>query len=360
MCETITAPSKAEISPELREYVNPLTGEITADIVGYLEPFAKLHKKSGQKAQDLPIIALQGCLNGFVLGECTNGHRRAKAIYCGKEWCYECGSHNSPVHQRRKARWFDDLMTFDSIGYLVITVPKQVRNDFLDKAVLSAYTLAIKRKLSEGMGYDKGFTRWHWLGNCKKCHGKPFPNGCSTCLNTGAGREYNPHLNIFIEEGHLTGDKFNKVVGELKVFCQKWIKNNLFVDVPDPVTVYYHYATKREKKIHLLTYVTRATLRHCNTEADIQKTVFRFRTSNRWGVFPKIKPSNPLNALEKGICDCCGEKMHYTGFTALKHFPFHRDEMLPLDAGYVMLPDVKYEKPPPKPPEFKLLSYVSN
>lgn len=360
MYETITDHPKVEISPELTDFVNPLTGEITGEIVGYLEPFAKLHKKSKQKEQEEPVIALQSCLNGFVLGECSNGHRRAKAIYCGKEWCYECGSHNSPVHQRRKARWFDDLLTFDSIGYMVVTVPEQVRTDFLDKAVLSAYTLAIKRWLCETMGYKQGFTRWHWLGDCPKCKGKPFPQGCKSCLNTGAGRKYNPHLNILINEGHLSEQQFNKLVGGLKLFCQKWIKNNLFIELPNPVTVYYSFAKEREKKIHILTYVTRATLRRTDTDYDIQKTVYKFRTTNRWGKFPDTKPSNDLNALEKGLCDCCGEKLHYTAFTALKYFGFHRGEMLPLDAGYVKLPDREPEEPPPKPAPYKLTSYVPN
>lgn len=352
--------TETEISPEITSFVDPLTGEITGEIVGYLEPFDKLHKKSGQKEQDSPIIALQSCLNGFVSGQCSNGHRYAKAIYCGKEWCYECGSHLSPIHQRRNARWFDNVMSLDSLGYIVVTVPEEVVLDFLSPAVLSAYRLAIKRWLCETMGYKKGFTRWHWLGDCEKCKGKPFPLGCTRCMNTGAGNKYNPHLNIFIEEGYLSEDRFNKLIGGLKLFCQKWIKNNLHIELPNPVVCYYSFAKERTKKIHLLTYVTRATLRHNHTKEDIQKTVYRYRASTTWGKFDKIEPSNDTTALESGLCPCCGEKLHYQKFESLKYFGFHRGEMLPLDAGYVQLPDYIPDKPPPEPEPFKLLSYVPN
>jgi len=329
------------------------SGEIVEIAEHYLEVYDKLHKNEAYKPTNKPV---QPCLNGFVSGKCAEGHRWAKAIFCDKEWCPDCGAKHSPVHQRRIARWFDKVMSFDSLGYLVITVPPVARFDFRDKMVLRSYRLAIKRWLCEQRGYKKGLDRWHWLGDCHKCKGE----GCKHCKNTGAGYKWNPHLNIFIEEGYLNKKQFNLLIGALREFCTKWIKNNLEIELDKDVVIHYQYTEDRNKKAHLLSYVTRATLRH-NIE-EVRKTVYKFRATNSWGTFePSDQPqTDPGAMLEKGVCPCCGNRVHYEKFEALKYFPFHRQDVVNLSCGYVKLPDEVKPDPPPTPHRFKLLRYGRN
>lgn len=309
------------------------------------------------------------------------GHRWAKAIYCDKEWCPECGEKNSPIHQRRIARWFDKVMSFESLGMLTVTIPWEVREYFKytpdpawrklpkeerkvlqDKerkrvqVLLSKYRLAVKRWLQK-QGYTRGLSRWHWLGSCPDCKGE----GCGTCNDTGAGWKWNPHLHIFIEEGYLKGNEFNRVVRGLGEFCAKWMKNNLFIELPQPVVVNFMYTADRDKKAHLLSYVTRPTLRH-DVLHEERETTYKYRTTSTWGKFPPSKePATDAGVmLEKGICPCCGEKVHYGKFEALKYFAYHPEEMVNLSCGYIKLPDVVRSLPPPTPHGFKLLQYVNN
>jgi len=345
------------LEKEPLEHVNGLfvdreTGEIVEVAKHYLEFYDKLHNFPAYQPSNKPH---PNCLNGYVSGKCSNGHGWAKAIYCDKEWCPDCGAKHSPVHQRRIARWFDKVMSFDSLGYLVVTVPTEAREDFYDKTVLSAYRLAIKRKLQE-MGYDRGLSRWHWLGDCKKCRGK----GCEHCKQTGASRNYNPHLNIFIGEGFLDKRQFNRVIGGLKEFCAKWIRNNLVIELEHPVTIHYQFTEDKDKKAHLLSYCTRATLRH--DIRKIRETVYRYRSTNSWGVFPDSEQpaTDPGMILEKGRCPCCGERVVYEQFTATKYFPHPREDIVNLSCGYVKLPDEVAPVQPPAPDRYKLLSYGQN
>jgi len=352
MCDTHKALEKQPLEHVNGVFVDGSTGEIVEVAKHYLEFYDKLHKNDAYKPSNK---AHPNCLNGFVSGQCSNGHRWAKAIYCGKEWCPDCGEKNSPVHQRRIARWYDKVHGFESLGYLVITIPTEAREDFYSKFTLSAYRLAIKRKLQD-LGYDRGLTRWHWLGDCKKCRGK----GCESCKYTGAGRSWNPHLNIFIEEGYLDKKNFSAVVGALKEFCAKWIKNNLSIELEHPVTVHYQFTEDPDKKAHLLSYVTRATLRH-NIQ-KIRETVYKYRSTHSWGKFPPSKEpaTDPGAMLEKGVCPCCGERVHYESFVACKYFPYAREDVVNLSCGYAKLPDEVKKRPLPKPGRYKLLHYVKN
>ncbi|GAI73676.1 unnamed protein product, partial [marine sediment metagenome] len=53
----------------------------------------------------------------FIAGECENGHRFAKELVCGKEWCSVCGEDGSTAHMRRFARWLPKAQQLEVMGY---------------------------------------------------------------------------------------------------------------------------------------------------------------------------------------------------------------------------------------------------
>ncbi|GAI45337.1 unnamed protein product, partial [marine sediment metagenome] len=66
----------------------------------------------------------------FIAGECQNGHRFAKELVCGKEWCEVCGEDGSVAHLRRFARWLPKVQQLGVMGYFVFTIPQELRSKY--------------------------------------------------------------------------------------------------------------------------------------------------------------------------------------------------------------------------------------
>ena len=160
--------------------------EINVDLFGssyYLEEHDKGNKRPSHNGESeassfdlIPSIepvkipgvlhsadALPCCHKGFVMGTCTNGHHFAKAILCGKEYCIDCGEKWSWIHQRRHYRWLPKVKSMQSVGYLVVTLPMEVRKYFMDQKRLSVFRRYCIRLLKRE-GFDRGLCRWHWCG----------------------------------------------------------------------------------------------------------------------------------------------------------------------------------------------------
>ena len=245
------------------------------------------------------------CLKGYIAGQCGSGHNHLKAVFCGKEYCLECGCDGSYIHQRRIARWVDKVFQFDQLGYFVITVPDNIRKWFDSQEKLSKFRIAVKRKLQE-LGYDKGLIRFHWFGDCRLCQGE----GCNTCQYTGAGTKWNPHLNILVEDKFKyekrngKGAKWRAITDELKAFIAKYFKNNCGAD-PVKANIHYSFAIEDAHKMHKLKYVTRATFKI--PDEKTKKLLEGFRTTSTWGTWEKgtKQSTDEVYQLEKGLCPCC-------------------------------------------------------
>lgn len=349
------------------------------------------------------------CLQGYVHGACDNGHRFAKAIICDKEYCPECGEKDSPVHQRRIARWLDKAFDFDNLGYMVITIPREYRHLFLNKIktdlrgnyiqyrlgdkIPDGYTFNkrskliyttsgtqnlrdfkkyIKRKFHEELGYERGFLRWHWAGDCKQCKG----DGCQICKFTGANKEWNPHLNLLIDETMLSKKQLEKIRTDIGrwLFNKKGINYNLKSREKDYVINYNytrkHYTDKQGnqhdntgKFFHKVRYITRATWRYNDrdlTSDSVIHTIKGHRTGSTWGKWDKIGTSeNELNLLERCMCPVCvqetGEitKIKFEKFMPkTEFFYFFSHEVREIDGGYYQIFENEYldHQPPDTPP----------
>jgi hypothetical protein len=274
---------------------------------------AKVDSRYKQNKQRQHLILESGltfsCHRGYHAGGCPNGHMYLKAIFCGKEYCTECGCDGSAIHQRRIERWKDRVMSFDNLGQFVITFTPLACEWFKAEKTtdrLTQFRSAIKRYLKRELGYNKGLQRWHYAGDCASCKG----NGCEKCLNTGTNKEWRPHLNIFVEQGNIKKNSLEwktKVVG-LRDFTAKWILNNAKIQMEGNVN--FKFSNTEAGKFHKLKYVTRSTFRHYNEQQA--EMLHGYRCASRWGLFekPTGECNTDLHLLEKGLCTCC---KHDTG-----------------------------------------------
>jgi len=301
---------------------DPKTYQSTLPGLNYLEQYAKSYNPKPDKDYkasfydsddfcvkkfDIPAGLLgkdetPGCFSGFIKGECKNGHRFAKAILCGKEYCLSCGDNWSWVHQRRYYRWLPKLRTFDNVGYLVITLPKEVRTFFLDKDKLNEFRRYVIRLMKRN-GYKRGLCRWHWCGD--------------------DGATWHPHLNFLFEEMWIEKDHLVKlrelILAKLEIMTGRLIKT---------MVINYSYSKNRVKHRHWLRYVTRATFRKFHE--DIYSTIKGYRNNVVWGKWTKEEKQNDVARLEKGKCPICNTKIDWAEWSP----EINEDEWYYLKAGY--------------------------
>lgn len=302
----------------------------TGIVLDYAQLYAKPHN-------DFNFIP--SCSLGFIKGSCAGGHKFAKLLLCGKEWCPDCGADGSMTHKRRVARWWGKVMSMPEMGYMVVTVPKECRASFKNKVVLSNFRTYLKRKLQR-MGYDKGLIRYHWAGD--------------------DGYTWHPHLNILIEEGYLSKAK----MVELKEDLQTWFTKKFPMSLKGKkakINLWYSYATPGEKfeahKIHKLKYITRSTFKNLDTVKDIDlvRVLKGYRTTSTWGKWEKDKTNtSALASLEAGKCphpECRKPVSWEKGddrIVSRRSKLWSKVILKPLDGGYYevqgMLPDIPINK----------------
>lgn len=276
---------------------------------------------------------IQACSKSFIRGSCSNNHIFAKEIVCGKEYCPECGKNESTAHKRRISRWWPKVMSMTKVGYLVITVPSELRDKFKDTYILSEFRKTV-REILQGIGIDKGLMRYHYFGDCINCNGE----GCWNCFQTGAGNIFKPHLNILFERGymhpHILEDFKNKIKAKISEYFSKISGGEIF-----SINLYYDYAGNIKKIIHRLKYVTRSTFRIYIP--DIAKLLYGYRTTQSFGKFGELVHtlSNeiPVDSLrlEKNICPHCLKKLIWKGTIDIK--TIFRGNKIYLNNGYIQL-----------------------
>lgn len=253
------------------------------------------------------------CTAGYIQGGCSKGTNYLKAVFCGKEWCENCGQDGSPVHLRRLGRWIPKADQFKNLGYLVITIPEEARQFFKDKKSLTEFRTYIKRKLQRD-GYDKGLIRYHYFGDCKSCKSE----GCRYCRFTGINAKYHPHLNVIVDSGFIKKSEFEKYAEYFRADLSKFFeKKTKLKGLEGNLHYSYVKGTNSAKKMHLLKYVTRST--HRNYVKEIAENLKGFRTTSCWGKYDhkvEVKTENSdLVNLTNGKCLCCGEKIKWdTGY----------------------------------------------
>lgn len=244
------------------------------------------------------------CTAGYIKGSCNHEHTFYKAVFCGREYCPDCGRNGSLSHQRKVKRWNPKGQEMECMRYMVVTIPEGVRKQFFNTEMLRSFRISFKRKLKR-MGFERGLMRYHFFGDCSCCEGK----GCKICKGTGAGQKYHPHLNVLFEGGYMQPDEFKAFRAEINNYLVSYFKK---VSGGKEFTPVFHlqYAVTPEEKAHKVKYVTRATFRVF--DPVVNKLLKGFRAAQTWGQWPEHCGANYRpdsgELLEAGKCPCCVEE----------------------------------------------------
>ena len=274
----------------------------------------------------------KACPGGFITGSCENGHRYAKEVYCGREWCPVCngkwvkGSDMKPSHARRFARWYPKAQQIDSMGYWTFTIPEGLRSQFRTKEALTALGHQVQ-ELLKSYGYSRGLRRWHWFGD--------------------RSRKWNPHLNCLVDGGLLNG----KALRAIRRAYSALLGVKLAI-------AEYHYLTTPGQKVHALRYPTRATFLDAKWDVPMALELRGFRNqlwwgSKRWECEPVWSlddipgeraagtsdiDTRAVAALELGYCPLDGLPIVWGRWQPVKLLPFMGGRSI--GAGYWQLPEV--------------------
>ncbi len=277
----------------------------------------------------------------FVAAECENGHRFAKEIACGKEWCLVCGEDGSVAHLRRFARWLPKAQQFEVMGYIIFTIPEELRSKYRTKKALSELGHQVQ-ELLKGFGYSRGLRRWHFFGD--------------------KSTKYHPHLNCLIDGGWLPPATLEAI--------KRAYASLLETEVVD---VKYLYRLSAGKMVHSLRYVCRSTFRDFDWDIELALELRGFRNMVVWGRGQwDSEPSwsladlkgkaraevegldiEAIEALTEKRCPVCGEAVVWG--EALPIGLLDMVEKRPLGAGYYRLADMR--SPPALSQEAKLRLY---
>jgi len=220
------------------------------------------------------------CPGWGVVGECEDGHHYAKELICGREWCNGCGGNNGKAHQRRKAAWLPRATQMRRMGYFVITIPPEIRDQFRSIAKLRAFGKALKRVMKRH-GFSRGLRRYHFFGEDHPGHG----------LQGDGMPVYHPHLNVLVEAGHLSKAKIEAI--------RQSVANVLGV-VLARVNVHYSYAKSVPEMLHLVKYVLRPTFEQWEWDPEMAHRVLGFRHTLGWGTW-KDEPAWVIPAADSDV-----------------------------------------------------------
>jgi hypothetical protein len=170
---------------------------------------------------------------------------------CGREWCPECGRPFSLYHRQTYLRVLGYALEMfkdaGAVGYLIITCPEEMREEWKDKRVLSKVVEYVRRMLARE-GFEWGVYRWHFAGD--------------------KGRRWYPHLNILIPGGFLEPERLERL--KTLIYRRYGIK-----------VVYYRYIKNVRKLRHVARYIARPTWL---LQDEVEPENFKnFRKMGIWG-----------------------------------------------------------------------------
>lgn len=254
------------------------------DISNDINIFEKFLKVSKSKEEPDKIYR---CSKGFLWGETTKNNYY-KIITCGKEWCPDCGKFNSIPHSRRIEQNVPRFLALlyggilktgektegNSIQYLVITVPKELRQKFKSHQVLNDFRTYWRRKL-KNEGYAHGLTRYHWAGE--------------------DGFTWKPHLNILVPGGWIDMEDLKIWRDELS----QWFKNYFDLDYKPLSNIYTAFTSEEGKVKHWVSYILRPTQIIYNEQNE--NTIKGFRNTAPFGQnWPQL-PENEEDIAKKAL-----------------------------------------------------------
>ena len=234
-----------------------------------------------------------------TFGRCEgeDEHCIAKDLFCGREWCPTCGGKDGPSHNRRKSLWYPRVRRMAEMGYLVLTVPPELRGKYRTRLALSKLGIAVKRMMQR-QGFKRGLRRWHFFGDVVKSGETPV---------------YHPHLNVLVEAGYLQPER-------LRAIKSSWAAV-LGID-EKRINLRYSYTDVPAKMWHMVSYVLRPTFGHWEWAADVAEQVIGLRNTLAWGTWggeDLWELPGEERPMKRG-CPVCGSPVKWRGVTGAGAF----------------------------------------
>jgi hypothetical protein len=218
-----------------------------------------LRKRQSKEKPD----KIYSCTKSMIWGE-TKKNNYYKLLTCGKEWCKDCGQMHSITHDRKINAIFPKFKRLilnegKPVGYLIVTVPKELRNNFRNQKVLNDFRTYWRRKLKR-FGANCGLIRYHWSGE--------------------DGYHWHPHLNILFPQDWIELETLKNWRAELS----NWFKDYFNLNYNPKSNLYYSFTYEIGKLNHWVSYVTRPTQIKYNKWNE--STIKGYRNTAPFGKFP--------------------------------------------------------------------------
>jgi hypothetical protein len=270
--------------------INELSSKKFKDDAKYSGIYSKILKDIYENQSVIELIEnIQSyCGKYAITFICNEGHRIAKAIYCQSEFCEICGQENSKAHKRRVARILNYVLSFDSIGYFVFTLPVEVRIKFLNNKKIKIKIQRGIKNILKKYNIELYVGRWHWFGDPPK--------------KKNVKMKFNPHLNILANSSRLSKEDIDNIRLEYTNLINKIFDTNYkncdfqyqFYDVVRENLNTTESKKKINKIYHKIFYVFRPTIRtyldnsnEVDSDLIMKLYVYLFRSKNTFIVNSK-------------------------------------------------------------------------
>ena len=288
----------------------------------YLE---HIDKPQNDEAKSLVPSNPKKCGQWSSFGQCLNGHRFRKTLYCGKQWCELC---RDIIHRRKTARCLPRAQQFETMGYWVVRPPWELMPLLRTKSQRSLFVKKVKDSL-RAIGYSRGLTFIHDFGE--------------------KSTRYAFHLNILVDGGYLPPGTLDEQKRKLRRMIyprsviRKW---------GDKLDIFYEYRQTPAEMMHTLKYCTKATFEHIEWDEPLAGNLYGARYSSWWGKWdesPKWqlddsdKRLEALVSLEQGKCPICDSPISWSNHP-LPSLLLDWETIVDLGNGYGILPAIR---PPP-------------
>jgi len=293
----------------------------------YLEPVA--HTFFPEAISYLPS-SVENCGLWAKVGQCKNGHRYARRLFCGRPYHEAC---REITHRRRLARVLKKAQQMMPMGYWVVRPPNDLQHLLRTRKQRSAFTTRVYRAF-KAIGYERGLNLKHDFGD--KSHKYAF------------------HLNVLVDSAYKEPSVLDAEKRLLRrLIYPRWVIRQW----GDKLDINYHYRQTRAEILHTLKYCTKATFLDIDWDQQLSKLLEGERYVVSWGNWKQPKkwqiPKSDahlesLVSLEAKKCPSCGEQMTWNE----KLVPFVlvlMEDPVDLGNGYYLLPPIR--DPPASPGE---------
>lgn len=276
--------------------------------------------------------ALYGCGRKSVILSDELNHQFARPIRCHRIFCPTCGEKDSESHNRRYGRAWDRLVPFQTLGYVVLTIPEEWRDRFRNQAELRSLHKLAWECVERVFGAEGGMTALHFFGD--------------------KSGKYHPHANILFP---IFGKAFVGMdkLFELRHVWREILEEYLGVKIPfDKENAYYGYAKTMARKIHKVKYVTRSSipaqlfLKLDEQDKQLIAGLFRFHNQRWWGKLSNRLYATYLEELQRQgrisdyqpkrsefTCPICNQKLISSGVIGLCLDRASPNEWIPTGQG---------------------------